>query len=102
MQQIYRQPPLFDPRFSSPAQIVASNQSWTKEKDASDNKLLITYENDIVSGEKYYTINLTSSGVSSAHGHNLDNTRVKIDYIRKGGYDVIDTGILEQAMWMPK
>ena len=33
MQQIFVQPPMFDPRrLSSSAQIVASNQSWTKEK----------------------------------------------------------------------
>ena len=71
--------------------------SWTKEKDNDDQKLEILYN----SIEKYYTINLTSNGVSAARSHNLDNTRVKIDYIRKGGLDVVDTGILEQATWMP-
>ena len=73
--------------------------SWTSEKDGADKKLDISFVNDIE--EKYYTINLTSSGISSANGHNLDNTIVKIDYIRKGIHDVVDTGILEQATWKP-
>ena len=72
---------------------------WTSEKDASDKKLDISFVNNIT--EKYYTINLTSQGVSAAGSHNLDNTIVKIDYIRKGGLDVVDTGILEQATWQP-
>ena len=74
--------------------------SWTSEKDSSDKKLDISYVSEIT-GEKYYTINLTSEGVSAAGSHNLDNTIVKIDYIRKGGFDVVDTGILEQATWKP-
>ncbi len=76
-------------------------KSWTSEKDSSDKKLNISYESEL--GEKYYIINLTSSGVDSANGHNLDNTSVKIDYIRKDGHDVVDTGILdlEQATWYP-
>lgn len=73
--------------------------SWTSEKDSSDKKLEISFVNDIT--EKYYTINLTSSGITSANGHNLDNTIVKIDNIRKDGHDVVDTGILEQATWYP-
>lgn len=71
--------------------------SWTSLEESSDKKLDISY--DIT--EKYYTINLTSQGVSAAGNHNLNNTIVKIDYIRKDGHDVVDTGILEQATWYP-
>ena len=72
--------------------------SWTKtENDYTSSNLNVVKE---VSGNNtYYVVSLTSMGMSAAKSHNLDNTIVKIDYVRKEGKDVVDTGVLEAGMW---
>ena len=72
--------------------------SWTKSSNENTSSNLNISEN--VSGNDiYYIVSLTTLGKSAAGNHNLDNTIVKIDYIRLNEKDQIDTGVLEAGMW---
>lgn len=70
--------------------------SWTKSDNDTSNNLNIQEVNE--DNTTYYIISLTSSGISESKSHNLDNTIVKIDYIRKDGKE-IDTDVLTEGMW---
>ncbi len=71
-------------------------RSWTKSDNDTSNNLNIQEVNK--DDTTYYVISLTSSGISDANSHNLDNTIVKIDYIRKDGKE-IDTNVLNEGAW---
>ena len=76
-------------------------KSWEKsDNDRSANLQIIPYGTD---GNKYYIISMTSLGNEAAHGHNLSDTMVKIDYIRYDGWDLVDTGLLssEDSIYKP-
>lgn len=70
--------------------------SWTKSDNDTSNNLNIQEVNEDTT--TYYIISLNSSGISDAKTHNLDNTIVKIDYIKKAGKE-IDTNVLNEGTW---
>lgn len=79
-------------------------KSWTRTLNNTDKKLNINSSGTV--GNNWYEITLTNEGEASAKSYNLNNTFIKIDYIRKKDAndnlkDVVDTGILQNAIYRP-
>ena len=71
--------------------------SWTSEDNKSSKYLDIQKEGS--EKNPYYIIYLTSLGKDKIGNHTLDDTNVKIDYIKNGSDNVVDPSVLQKGTW---
>ena len=71
--------------------------SWNKSDNDVKKLIDIAYNYD-----GSFKVFITESGKASLYGRSLDNTNIKIDYIKDGSSDVVSQSVLEKGTYYCK